>query len=299
VVLDLLFAALNPADRYLAEGMYPARPPLPHVLGRDGIGVVSAMGTGVTGVNVGDRLVVLRGDTGVKRWGTLADRVAVKAEELVPVPPGWSSEQSAAATLVYLTAYQALTMWGDLPAGAVVLVTGASGGVGVASVQLAKAMGHTVVAQSRDAKKAEQLRGLGADVTLDPNDPTWRQQLKAALPGRKVDLAIDNIAGKLLQEVVDTLGQNGRVSCVGALAGPVPSFNTAALFFRRIRMGGVSVGDYGPVDGKAAWNEVLKLLDKTGAKPLVDRVFGFDQVPAAFARLKEGPMGKVVVQVRK
>src|SRR4051812_14183373 len=230
VVLDLLFAALNPADRYLAEGMYPARPPLPHVLGRDGVGVVSALGKGVSGISAGDRLVVLRGDTGVKRWGTLADRVAVRADELVPVPPGWAPEQAAAATLVYLTAYQALTMWGDLPAGAIVLVTGASGGVGVASVQLAKSMGYTVVAQSRDATKSEQLRGLGADVTLDPQDPNWRQQLKASLPNRKVDLAIDNIGGTLLPQVIDTLGQNARVSCVGALAGPVPSFNTASLF---------------------------------------------------------------------
>src|SRR6187397_659981 len=68
VVLDLMFAALNPADRYLAEGMYPARPALPHVLGRDGIGIVSAIGSGVSGISVGDSLCVLRGDTGVKRW---------------------------------------------------------------------------------------------------------------------------------------------------------------------------------------------------------------------------------------
>ena len=223
---------------------------------------------------------------------------AVRADELVSIPTGWSLEQASAATLVYLTAYQALTMWSDLPTGAVVLVTGASGGVGVASVQLAKAMGHTVVAQSRDLKKAERLRGLGADITLDPQDSNWRQQLKAALNGRKVDLAIDNIGGKLLPEVIDTLGHNARVSCVGALAGPVPSFNTASLFFRRIKLGGVSVGDYGPVEGKAAWANVLKLLDQAGAKPLVDPVFEFDQVPAAFARLKEGPMGKVVVRVK-
>src|SRR3954464_4905121 len=84
-VVELFYAALNPADRYLAEGMYPARPPLPHVLGRDGIGVVSAVGKGISDLKVGDRLVVLRGDTGVKRWGTLAERVAVRADELVPV----------------------------------------------------------------------------------------------------------------------------------------------------------------------------------------------------------------------
>jgi NADPH2:quinone reductase len=165
-------------------------------------------------------------------------------------------------------------------------------------VQLAKAMGYTVVALSRSPEKSEQLRAIGADVTLDPQHPDWRKQLKSALPGQKVDLAIDNIGGPLLPQVIETLAQNGRVSCVGALAGPVPSFNTPSIFFRRIKLGGVSVGDYGPVDGKIAWNGILNLLGKTGARPLVDRVYEFDQVPAAFARLKEGPMGKVVVRVK-
>src|SRR4051812_16052062 len=162
VVLDVEFAALNPADRFLAEGHYPARPPLPHVLGRDGIGTVSAIGQGVEGVAVGDRRLILRTEVGVTRWGTFAERVAVPVVSLVEPPAQWSAEQAAAAPLVYLTAYQALTTWVDLPAAGVVLVTGASGGVGVASVQLARALGHTVVALSRDRRKAERLEELGA-----------------------------------------------------------------------------------------------------------------------------------------
>ena len=77
VVLEVHYAALNPADRYLAEGQYPVRPPLPHILGRDSFGVVVAVGPGVTGVQIGDRKTVLRGDVGVSRWGTLAEKVAV------------------------------------------------------------------------------------------------------------------------------------------------------------------------------------------------------------------------------
>jgi NADPH2:quinone reductase len=91
-----------------------------------------------------------------------------------------------------------------------------------------------------------------------------------------VDLAIDNIGGKLLPEVIDTLGESGRVSLVGRLAGPVPNFNTATLFFRRIRMGGVAVGAYSNEEARAAWKEVLKLLNQTGARPLVDQVFPFE-----------------------
>lgn len=296
VLLRVEYAALNPADRYLAEGQYPAHPPLPHVLGRDGSGTVQAVGPRVENVRVGDRFAVLRGDVGVSRWGTFAERAAVPVESLVPVPAGWTPQEASGATLVYLTAYQALTQWGPLPP-SVVLVTGASGGVGVASVQLASAIGHTIVALSRDEQKQRRLEELGAAITLDANDPQWRAKLKDQLSGRRVDLAIDNIGGALLPQVIDTLAEHGRVSLVGRLAGPVPQFNTASLFFRRLRLGGVAVGAYTNPESRTAWQHVLELLAKTGARPLIDRVFPFDRLPAAFERLQEGPMGKVLLEV--
>ncbi|HWH70316.1 MAG TPA: zinc-binding dehydrogenase, partial [Candidatus Sulfotelmatobacter sp.] len=227
-----------------------------------------------------------------------AQRVVVPVDSLVQMPAPWTEPESAGATLVYLTAYQALTMWGPLPHPAVVLVTGASGGVGVAAVQLAAAMGHTVLALSRSADKSRRLHALGAAATFDPADPQWPQAAKAAIASRRVDLAIDNIGGKLLPEVIDTLGDLGRVSLVGRLAGPVPDFNTAALFFRRLRLGGVAVGAYTNAEARAAWQEVLRLLARTGARPLVDNIFAFDQLPKAFERLAQGPMGKVLLQVR-
>src|SRR5947209_9329600 len=156
VLLDVLYAALNPADRYLAEAQYPAKPPLPHILGRDGVGVVRALGPGVSEVRAGDRCVILRGHTGVDRAGTFAQQVAVEAASLVPVPPAWTPEQASCAALVYLTAYQAISMWDDLPAGANGLITGASGGVGVAATQLANAMGHKVIALSPSVEKQRQ-----------------------------------------------------------------------------------------------------------------------------------------------
>jgi NADPH2:quinone reductase len=296
VVLRISYAALNPADYYLAEGHYPAKPAFPHILGRDGVGVVTAVGPGVSGTSIGDKRTVLRSEIGVSRPGTLAELVAVPVESLVPLPPGWTEQQAAAAPLVYLTAWQALTQWGELSA-SVVLISGASGGVGVAGTQLAAAMGHTVVALSRDAGKRDQLRHIGAAHVFDPTDATWPKSVKAALAGRRVDLAIDNIAGALLPEMIETLGNHGRVSCVGMLAGPVPQFNTATLFFRRLKMGGVAVGAFTPAESRQAWEQLLAVLDKAGARPLVDHVFGFEQLPQAFERLKAGPMGKVLIDV--
>src|SRR5207248_9329575 len=134
-----------PAGRYPAEGKYPARPGFPPILGRDGIGVVESIGEGVSEFKAGDKVSIVRSEVGVSRPGTFAERVAVPVESLVRPPAGWSDEESAGATLVYLTAFQAITQWADLPKNPVTLITGASGGVGVASTHLAKALGHTVI----------------------------------------------------------------------------------------------------------------------------------------------------------
>ncbi len=296
VVLRVKVAGLNPADRYLAENQYPAKPSYPHVLGRDALGVVEAVGEGVEAVRVGGAYLIVRSEVGVNRAGTFAERVAVPAESLVPVPAGWSDEEAAGAVLVYLTAYQALTQWGEIGEG-LVLISGASGGVGVAGVQLARAMGHGVIGLSRDGGKSEKLLELGCQAVFDPRQADWPKQMLAKTGGRRMELAIDNIGGSLFSQMVDCLAMHGRISCVGRLAGPVPEFNTASLFFRRLKIGGVSVGSYTAGQSREVWQRIVGLLEKSGARPLVDSVHAFDALPAAFARLKQGPMGKVLLRV--
>ena len=301
VLVDLSLAALNPADRYLAEGAYPGRPALPHILGRDGLGRVSAVGEGVTVWHPGEEVLLLRSDIGVTRWGTFAQKVTVPQTHITRRPAGWTAEESAAAPLVYLTAWQALTQWdGDsvpMPKRGTVLISGATGGVGVASVQLGKALGHRVIGLSRSAEKGDKLKPLGADLVLDINDRTWSKKLRAAIAPAKVDLAIDNIGGELLPEMIDCLAMNGRVSCVGRLGGPVPNFNPSTLFFRRLRLGGVAVATFNDLEMQAAWSRIVGILDQAKARPVIDHVFDFASLPAAFDRLKAGPMGKVVLRI--
>jgi NADPH2:quinone reductase len=301
-ILEVEFAGLNPADRYLAEGAYPGKPPLPHILGRDGVGHVVAAKSDAGNALVGKRMLVLRGDTGVHRPGTFAERVAVKIADLMEPPAMWSVEESAGAALVYLTAQLALTHWGELrPAkdrAAVVLVTGASGGVGVACIQLGHAMGHRVVGLSRSEEKRRKLKDMGAAIVLDPMDENWPRTLAQEIGKQCVDLAIDNIGGAGFSQILDTLGLEGRVSVVGRLAGPVPEFNTSALLFRQLRIGGVAVGNLGSEKARHLWPVIVGLLGRNGVKPLVDQVFAFENLEAAFDRLKRGPMGKVLVRVR-
>src|SRR3954468_2290989 len=105
VVLRVHFAALNPADRSLAQGEYPAKPPMPHILGRDGSGVIVSAGPGVTDHPAGHKRAILRGDVGVSRWGTFAELVAVPVESLTEIPNGWTEQQAGGAPLVYITAF--------------------------------------------------------------------------------------------------------------------------------------------------------------------------------------------------
>jgi NADPH2:quinone reductase len=295
VVIRLEYAGLNPADRYLAERAYPAKPSFPHILGRDGAGVVHAVGEGEKRWKVGDPVTILRGDAGVDRPGTFAQFVAVPGDRLAVVPDGWSMAEAAAAPLVFLTAWQALTCWGPVPAESTVLVTGASGGVGIASILLARALDLTPIALSRGAAKSVALLELGAKAVFDPNDPDLVEKVKDATGPARVALAVDNIGGELFPKVLATLGDRGAVSCVGRLAGPVPSFNTAALFFKRLRIGGVSVGAMSPGEAQECWRRIVALLG--ARRPVIDRVYEFGQLPEAFTRLAEGPLGKVLIRI--
>ncbi|WP_345816724.1 zinc-binding dehydrogenase (plasmid) [Paraburkholderia sp. PREW-6R] len=298
-MLQLSHAALNPADLYLAEGRYPypVNPPLPHVLGRDGVGTIVKVGDGVKNVVEGDRRIILRSDAGVFRWGTFAEQLSISADSLTPIPQGWSDEEASCASLVYAAGYRALTMWEPLKPQSVVLVTGASGGVGVATVQLAAAMGHIVVALSRNEEKQKRLRSLGAALTFNPENPGWPEELRDSLKSRGVDLAVDNIGGKLFPDVVAVMGEHGRISLVGELAGPVPNFDTGTLFSRRLRIGAMALGYSSPEETRKTWEELLKVMTEAGARPQIDQVFMFDQLHEAFERLTKGPMGKVLIRI--
>jgi NADPH2:quinone reductase len=231
----------------------------------------------------------------------LAEKVVVSAHSVARPPQDWSLEEMAAAPLVFLTAWQALTQWTDPPAppspGSKVLVTGASGGVGVAAVLLGKSMNLTIIALSRSMDKRARLQDLGADFVFDPNEPHLAKVIAGAVAPKKLDLVIDSVGGSLFPLLVGLLDYGGRMSVVGRSGGPVPEFNTAALLFRRIRIGGVSVGDYSAEQAQSIWKEIVGRLDAIGRRPQIDSTVPFEKLKEGFTRLAQGPMGKVLVQV--
>ncbi len=132
---------------------------------------------------------------------------------------------------------------------------------------------------------------------FDAADPNLSQIVRKAIAPSSVDLAVDTVGGAPFNELVRMLGRGGRISVVGRSGGAVPEFNTATLLFRRNRIGGVAVGDYTPETAQATWKQIVERLETIGKRPVVDGVFPFEDLPAAFSRLAQGPLGKVLVRV--
>ncbi len=295
VLIRLKFAALNPADRLLVEGRYPGAGDLPLSVGRDGSGIVEKAGS-ASGFSEGDSVVVLRSEVGITLQGTLAELVTVPARSVASLPESWTFEEGAAAPLVYLTAWKALFFQGTIKGGENVLVTGASGGVGVATVQLAKAAGARVVALSRDPDKRRRLEELGADAAVDSEADDMEAQVKEAFGGG-ADVIVENLGGPFIQSGIKLSTRNSRIMVVGLLAGRRAEIELGQLLFKQTRIEGVHVGKFTPDQARVGWSEVVEALDGAKASPLIDRVFAMDEVQEAFDHLAGGHLGKVLVAV--
>lgn len=296
-LIQLDFAALNPADRYLIKRQYPRPGKPPFSVGRDGCGTVVKTLPG-SRFKEGDVVTILRSEVGVSRTGTLAEYVCVPEESLAVIPAGWSREEAAAGPLVLLTVWQALVDRGGLQAGETVLVNGASGGVGTATILLAKALGAKVVALSGSEEKFDALRGLGADIVVNAKAADMEEQVKQALGGGRVDLVIENLGGEWLQKSINLVGLNGRIMVIGLLAGLKSEITLGLLIFKCIRIQGLNIGAYTAQESQEAWTKIVAALDKAGKRPLIDRVFPMAQVQEAFAHMASGPLGKVLIAVR-
>ena len=296
-LIKIRYASLNPADRLLIEGNYPGAGDLPLTVGRDGSGTVEKVAEG-SRFKVGDEVIVLRSEIGITRQGTLAEFVAAPESVVAHLPKGWSLKEGAAAPLVYLTAWKALVIQGGLRKGQSVLVTGASGGVGIASIQLAKALGAKVVALSRSEAKRSRLMELGADVVLDDGAPDLPDKVRAALDGKGPDLIIENLGGTRLDQHIGLANLNAHIMVIGLLAGRMSEINMGQVLFQQVRIEGVHVGKLVPTQAQDGWRRIVETLGTSGARPVIDTVFPMEQVQEAFAHLAGGHLGKVLVEVQ-
>lgn len=287
---------LNPADAFQIEGRYPGGPKPSFIAGRDAAGVV-VQGDKSGRWTAGQSVVVLQSSTTDLKNGTLCEQQWIVADNLAALPAGWSFAEAAAAPLVYLTAWKALNGPVTLKPGQVVLVTGASGGVGLAAVHLAAAAGATVVALSRSEAKRQRLTEQGAQHVFAPDDDRLKEKITQATGRKGVDVVVETVGGPLLTHAVHLLGNYGRVGVVGVLAGIEAAIPIPALMFKRASIHGILVSDDDPKSAQQAWSSIVSLLQKSGRKPVIDRVFPFQQTRSAFDHLRSDVFGKVVVEL--
>ena len=242
VLVAIRAAAVNFVDSLVVTGKYQFLPERPFAPGKLPAGVVTALGAGVQDLKVGDRVLTLA------EQGGYAERIAVAARECFKLPPAMSFVDAAAMALVYDTAWFALRERARLRAGESVLVLGATGGVGLAAIQLAKALGAKVFAGVANPAKAPLASSAGADAIVDLAKDNLRDALREQVfannDGHGVDIVLDPVGGDAFEAALRALAWRGRLVVIGFAAGRIPSVQANYLLVKNIEVSGLQVSDY-------------------------------------------------------
>ena len=296
VLIDVEAAALNFPDVLMLRGLYQERPALPFIPGLELAGVVAAVGAGVTGQQVGNRVVAYAGG------GAAAERAVVRQERLLPLPSTLDFEQGSGICLTYFTSYHALRQRAQLLAGETLLVLGAASGVGTTAVELAKQMGARVIAAASTAAKLEVAHRIGADHTINYTTEDLRERVKELTAGKGVDVVYDAVGGPYAEPAVRSLAWKGRYLVVGFAAGDIPKIPMNLLLLKGAALVGVFFGSFAqrePQVQRQNVQELWQLFEAGQLRPVVGEVHALADYAAAFAALEQRrAAGKVVLRTR-
>jgi NADPH:quinone reductase-like Zn-dependent oxidoreductase len=302
-------SGMNHLDLWVRRGL-PIETVMPHIGGSDIAGTVAALGEGVDGWSVGDRVVVnpslwcgecewcRAGEEplcveyrilGEHTQGGFAEYVVVPARNLYPIPDAVAFEAAAAAPLVFLTAWRGLVTRGRLREGESVLITGASGGVATAAVQIAKLMGATVYATT-STPWVDRVYGLGADVVYDRTQTDCAKEVWQATGKRGVDVVFDSVGEATFRQNVRSLGRLGRLVVYGATTGPAGEVDIRLAFWKQLEILGTTMSN------QAEFREVMGRVFRGELEPVVDVAWPLDRAREAHQRLEAGDaFGKIVL----
>ena len=296
VVVDIKAAGINFPDTLIIAGLYQFKPPFPFTPGGEAAGVVSALGEGVTDFQVGDRVIASM------LVGGFAESVAVPAMMLTKIPDEMEFNTAAGFTVTYATSYHALKDRAQLKAGETLLVLGAAGGVGLAAVELGKAMGATVIAAASSAEKLDVCKKAGADELINYSDEKLKDRVKELTGGKGADVIYDPVGGELSEQALRAIAINGRFLVVGFAAGDIPKIPLNLTLLKQCQIVGVFWGAWARADRQAHDDNFSELLDmfKDGkVKPLVSQTFPLVDYKDAYACLTERrAKGKVVLTMQ-
>ena len=288
-------AGLNFPDTLIIEGKYQLKPSMPFSPGGEMAGEVIAVGEKVTRYKVGDRVMGLTG------YGAFAEEVVVAESNVLPVPEGMSDEEAAAFTMVYGTSYHALRQRANIQPGETLLVLGASGGVGLATVELGKAMGAHVIAAASSADKLKVAQEAGADEVINYTEEPLKEAVKRLTKNRGVDVVYDPVGGEFTEQALRAMAWNGRHLIVGFAAGDIPKIPANLTLLKGCSVVGVFWGAFTQKEPEASlqnMKDLFGLYAQGKIKPRVSEVFPFDEYAAALNALTERrAKGKIVLRV--
>jgi len=297
VVVAVKAVAANFVDILVVTGKYQFLPERPFAPGKLPAGTVCAVGAGVTGLSVGDRVLTLA------EHGGYAEKVTVNAAQCFKLPAAMSFVEAAAMALVYDTSWVALRERARLRAGESVLVLGSTGGVGLAAVQLAKAMGARVLAAVSTMEKTEIVRAAGADEIIDLSQPnlrdSLREQVYARNGGKGVDIVIDPVGGDPFDAALRALAWRGRLVVIGFAAGRIPTLQANYLLLKNIEVSGLQISDYRkrtPDLMAACIREIFAWYEAGKLKPAPTEVYPLEKFAQALQDIQDRRVrGRIVL----
>lgn len=293
IVIDVAAAGVNPADTYMLTGTYVFRPDLPYVPCGDCAGVVSATGPGVEAPAPGARVFVSAALTG-RLSGCLAERIVVAAGDVLPVPDGLGLDEAACLGVPYVTAHLALHDKGNVRAGETVFVHGASGAVGLAAVQLARAAGARVIGSAGTAEGLARVRREGAALAVDHGAPGYLDAVRDATAGTGPALIVEMLADVNLAADLDLAAASGRIVIVGCRGSVTIQPRVAML--KDIDIRGLAIWNARRDVVQSALSSIVEQAAPGGLRPVIGDRFGLHEAAEAFrATVRPGARGKILI----
>lgn len=293
VVVRIDAAGVNFPDALIIQDKYQVKPPLPFIPGAEMAGVVTAVGAGVSKLKIGDAVC------GVVGIGAFAERIAVDADKLVPLPAAAPRDVASAFILAYGTSHHALVDRAALTAGETLLVLGASGGVGLAAVEIGKALGARVIACASSAAKLAVCTAHGADATIDYTTEDLRERIKALTGGRGPDVVYDPVGGSYAEPTLRSIAWRGRYLVVGFANGEIPKIPLNLPLLKGCSLVGVFWGAFAraePAQAAAVIAELFAWLREGKLHPEISARYALADAPRALrAMLDRKVTGKIVV----
>ena len=295
VLIDVKAAGVNFPDLLTVQGKYQIKPPLPFIPGTEVAGVVTAVGESVTRRKVGDKVIA------TTQIGGFAELCVAPEYATIEMANSMSFPQAAGFSITYGTSYYALKQRANLQAGETVLVLGAAGGVGIATIQIAKAMGAKVIAAASSEEKLDFACEAGADMRINYSNEPLKDKIKELTGGKGADVIYDPVGGDLSEQAFRGIAWDGRFLVIGFASGPIPAIPLNLALLKGASMIGVFWGSWmarQPQEAMQNFKELIDMIDGGQFSPLVTEVYDLEDYQSALASISERrAKGKVILSM--